>query len=72
MQTKYNNDSQYYKDWTTEKLKQEAISLNDSIYVIECYGSRDVLMLMGITHELENRGIEVKTSQELMFNEEID
>lgn len=72
MKTKYNNDSQYYEDWTTEKLKQEAISLNDSIYISECYGSRDVLMLMGITHELENRGIEVKTSQELMFNEEID
>lgn len=58
MAKKYNNESKFYKDWTTKKLKEEAISCYDSIYNVECYGVKDCMLLNGIMVELEKRGIE--------------
>jgi len=56
---KYNNKSKYFKDWTTKKLKMEATIYDHMIHSIECYGTRDVVALMGISKELEKRGINI-------------
>jgi hypothetical protein len=56
------NNSAYYKDWTTEKLKDEYRQYYSMVYEIECYGVRDMMTLMGIEAELFSRGIEPKTS----------
>ena len=64
MPKKYNNKSKYFKDWSTKKLKQEAINYDELIHKIECYGSKDVSNLLGICLELERRGIEIHTNIE--------
>jgi hypothetical protein len=54
-----NNNSIYYKDWTTAYLKQQARETYDIIYGQNaCYGSHDLQKLQGIYDELENRGIQ--------------
>ena len=62
----YNNNSRCFKDWSTKKLKQEAINYDELINKIECYGSKDVNNLVGICVELEKRGI--KTHTNIAFN----
>lgn len=66
MTKEYNNNSKYFKDWSTKKLKQEAINYDELINKIECYGSKDVNNLVGICVELEKRGI--KTHTNIAFN----
>ena len=58
---KYDNNSLYFKDWTTKKLKEEAISYEELIYGVECYSTRDILAFSGVLSELEERGIEYKS-----------
>ena len=55
---KKNNNSEYYSDWTTQKLKQEAMAYHAMVNIEECYGSSDVVALSGIIAELEDRGYE--------------
>lgn len=62
---KKNNDSPYYKDWTTKKLKDEAINYYQMIYQAECYGVRDMITYGGIMDELNKRVIEPRN--ELVF-----
>lgn len=64
---KYNNESIYFKDWTTKKLKEEARSY-DSLINGEhaCYGMSDLRMYSGICDELENRGVSI--TSEIAFN----
>ena len=62
MPKKYDNNSSKFADWTTKKLKEEAKDYHQSIYVQECYGSSDLMVLDGILTELNNRGIEPSTS----------
>lgn len=47
------------EEMTDEELKRQFISLYESIYVSECFGSRDVLELEMIARELERRGYEI-------------
>lgn len=54
---KKDNNSIYFKDWTTKKLKQEARSYDQQIYTIECYSIKDLKTFNGIVLELEKRGI---------------
>jgi len=54
---KYNNESVYFRDWTTKKLKEEAKSYYQQIYQIENYGTKDMIILDGILKELEKRNI---------------
>ena len=63
---KYNNESEFYKDWTTQKLKDEYKGLDEMINVVECYGRRDLLNHLGIELELINRGVEI--TQRVEFN----
>ena len=58
----YDNNSKYFKEWSTKKLKEEAINYDELINKIECYGSKDVSNLLGICLELERRGIEIHTN----------
>ena len=64
---KKNNNSIYFKDWTTSKLKKEALEFDDIIHGQNaCYGSHDIQHLDGVLAELDKRGIEVNTK--LTFN----
>ena len=63
---KYNSKSKYFKNWTTKKLKEEARGYHETIYKVECYGTRDMMAYSGILKELENRGVRVDT--ELSFS----
>lgn len=65
MTKKYNNDSPFFKDWTTKKLKQEAKAYDQLINVIECYGMSDLRNSIGIENELQNRGVEI--TREICF-----
>jgi len=65
---KKNNNSLYFKDWTTQKLKKEAKSLDYQIYVVECYGTRDMRDLIGISAELDKRGVSSHTDTEIIFD----
>jgi len=48
---------------TDKQLKDRYISLWESINVIECFGSRDVLECEMIARELEKRGYEVSEAR---------
>ena len=58
MAKKYNDNSPHFKDWTTAKLKREAIAADYTVHVEECYGMSDIKRLYGCLHELAARGIE--------------
>jgi len=68
MSKKYNNKSKYFKNWTTKKLKEEAVAYNHMIYTVECYGTRDMVALDGICIELNKRGIEINADTEITFS----
>ena len=59
---KHNNNSVYFKDWDTRKLKKEAKSYNYMLNIVDCYSFRDEREFYGILSELEERGINPKTS----------
>lgn len=63
---KRNDNSCYFKNWTTKKLKREAKAYHYSIYEIECFGTKDIIALNGILKELRNRGVE--PMNKLTFN----
>jgi hypothetical protein len=63
---KKNNDSPYFKNWTTKKLKEEAVSYDELINGVGCYGKRELICLQGILAELEDRGVEI--INKLSFN----
>lgn len=63
---KYNNDSPKLSDWTTKKLKQVALELDEQIYgEFPCYGTSDIRFLDGVLAELDERGITI--SKKLSF-----
>ncbi len=56
---RYNNKSKFFADWTTKKLKDEAISYDELINgEASCYGRRDMMAFDGIMNALRDRGIE--------------
>lgn len=64
---RHNNKSIYFKDWSTQKLKESALSYDELIYgEMPCYNSKDIMKLDGILNELHKRGI--KSSNKLSFN----
>ena len=55
---KKNNNSSFFKDWTTKKLKDEAQSLDEFINgEMPCYGISDIRNLDGVLNELSSRGV---------------
>jgi len=51
--------SEWLKSLSDEELKRRYVSLWESIFVVECFGSRDVIELEMLAQELERRGYEV-------------
>ena len=47
------------KDMTTKKIKTLVEGLHESIYVVECYGAKDIALLESFKEELYNRGYEI-------------
>lgn len=66
MKKKYNNNSQFFKDWTTTKLKAETKDYDNMINNLGCYGISDLKFFYGCVKELERRGIEINS--EITFN----
>jgi hypothetical protein len=64
---KYNNDSIHFKDWTTQKIKKIAQSTHSAIYVSQCYGVSDLLILERCFRELMKRGYQI-TENGLVIN----
>ena len=56
MAKKYDNKSFRFCDWTTKKLKDEAVAYHQAIYDIGCYGTKDLMNYDGVMRELSNRG----------------
>jgi len=54
-------------DMTDKELISEAKGLHCSIYVTECYGSKDMMLLMSFMDELNKRGYEVEEDTEINF-----
>lgn len=52
---RYNNNSQNIRDWNSRKLNSEARALDRLIYVEDCFGVRDLVLLNLIYRELERR-----------------
>ena len=63
---RFNNESEYFRDWTTRKLLSEAKALDQMINVAECYSCSDVRDMMGVTAELLERGYEGRARTEFM------
>jgi hypothetical protein len=57
----YNNDSLNIEQWTTKKLKEEAIGYDQLIFEVGCYGSSDLQMLSAICNELDKRGVDINS-----------
>ncbi len=65
---KYNDASPHFEDWTTKKLKQEAMSYHELIYgPASCYGTSDLRIYDAILQELDNRDVSFNTK--LSFND---
>ena len=61
MKKKYNDNSTKFSEWTTRKLKQWALELDDCIYgENSCYGVSDMINLDGIMTELGKRKVVMK------------
>ena len=48
-----------YKHWTNAWLIKEAKALYEFIYIVDCFGTNDLLRLDLIERELYGRGIEL-------------
>jgi len=48
--------TKYVKGRTIRELKKEFRELEHIIYGVECFGTRDIVLLTCIGHELERRG----------------
>ena len=55
------------KNLTTEKLKEDAQGLWKQIYVSECFGVNDMILLGWIEQELYRRGYEFKENTQLVI-----
>ena len=53
---KYNNNSVYLKNWTTQKLVKELKRLQFVIFDEVCFGVSDLKEMAGISIELKKRG----------------
>ena len=63
---KKNNNSEYFEDWTTKKLIEQARYYDQLINELGGYGKCDIRDFEGITNELLERGIE--NSRKIRFN----
>jgi len=64
------------KNWIEEmddtKLIEEASSLYESIYVVDCFGARDIMILDAMCAELKKRGYTINETTELHIGKDDD
>lgn len=60
------------KDWTDDRLIEEYKDLHQQIYVIDCFGTRDLYNIEVIEKELYNRGYRAVSHIELIKTDEPD
>lgn len=60
------------KEMSDERLKDNAQELHTSIYVVECFGSRDLQLYEQVLEELVERGYEVKETKTLSIEKDAD
>ena len=53
---------------STKELKDLAVSLHDSIYGAECFGSKDVVLYSLALRVLEQRGVKVNEGRTLRLS----
>lgn len=53
------------KKKTDKELISDALALHSSIYVTECYGTKDMVLYELICDELEGRGYEIAVTEKL-------
>jgi len=63
---------QYVEGKTDEELIEEAKGLYNSIYVVDCFSSRDITLFDWIVGELEKRGYEVETESAFSIEKKED
>jgi hypothetical protein len=56
-----------YKNWTDAELIEEAQSLHTSIFILECFGSRDCLRYEMVCRLLDERGYTVEETHGITF-----
>lgn len=61
----YNNNSLKVSEWSTEKLKEEGQALWQSIYIVDCFGVKDMILLNMIEKELYHRGYKFQETTQL-------
>ncbi len=59
-----------YKDMKIKDLIELVEACHDSVYVTECYGTRDLRNIEGGTAELERRGYTVEERQTISIKKE--
>ncbi len=69
-----NNNSKYFKDWSTDHLKAVYKGIYNSYYVLDLKSTHDVSNLIGMCLELEKRGIEINESNnsKIIFSDEME
>lgn len=68
--TAYTDKATSLSYWTNKRLKTTVKALDDSIYKLECYSPRDLLLHEAILNELDSRGIRAVSETSLAFVEE--
>lgn len=59
-----------FADMTDKELIDIVVGLHDSIYVTECYGTKDMINYMNAGAELERRGIAMEENKSLTFSKD--
>lgn len=55
------------KDMTLSELKREFRAMYETVYIIDCYGTRDVRWLEALEEELRVRGYEADMKTKIYF-----
>ena len=66
------NTKEYLQKMNDKKLVEEALSLHSAINEVECFGTKDVILLELALRELERRGFEVEEKLKLTIKKRTD
>jgi len=60
------------REMSDEELIELYKGLHDAVYVVECYGTSDYLLLLAVERELARRGYKIVPSFEIVKEDEED
>lgn len=58
---------QTFKDLSVKDLKTNIIELHNSIYLLDCFSTKDMIIYELFCRELERRGYEVEAARTVTF-----